>query len=126
MNYLKYEEYKNIGGICDVTAFNRYIDRACSSIDNATYNRVSEMTEIPTRVKSCCRDLVEYYSNYGNVSTKGVTSWSESAGAVSESVSYDSKDTEMIKTDVDNIIYDYLFNLTDDNGTPLLYKGAKS
>ena len=28
MIYLTYEEYSNIGGICDLTAFNRFSDRA--------------------------------------------------------------------------------------------------
>lgn len=61
MNYLTYEEYTSLGGVCDVTAFNRGIDRACSAIDNATFNRIQAMAEVPQRAKVCCRDLVEYY-----------------------------------------------------------------
>ena len=34
MIYLTYDEYSAMGGICDLTAFNRNIDRACGVIDN--------------------------------------------------------------------------------------------
>lgn len=125
MTYLEYQDYLELGGVCDVTAFNRNIDRACSEIDNATYNRVAKMSEIPRRVKTCCRDLIEYYATNVNVSEKDVASWSESAGAVSESVSYTTKSADDVKSDVWDIIFSYLFNQIDDNGTPLLYKGAK-
>ena len=60
MIYLTYEEYSNIGGICDLTAFNRNIDRACGVIDNATHNRIECMSDVPQGAKALCRDLVEY------------------------------------------------------------------
>lgn len=126
MTYLEYGEYLSLGGVCDVTAFKRNIDRACSEIDNATYNRVAKMSDVPYRVKTCCRDLVEYYATNASVNEKNVSSWSESAGAVSESVSYETKTADDVKTDVWNIIFSYLFNQIDDKGTPLLYKGAMS
>ena len=124
MNYLTYEEYANMGGVCDLTAFNRNIDRACSAIDNATFNRIQAMEEVPQRVKACCRDLVEYYATNANTAEKGVASWSQSAGAVSESVSYTTKTADDVKSDVGDIIADYLRSVTDDNGTLLLYLGA--
>ena len=52
MQYLDYQEYVSIGGICDATAFNRNIDRACGIIDNATHNRIECMTDVPQRAKS--------------------------------------------------------------------------
>lgn len=124
MNYLAYGEYIALGGVCDSTAFNRNIDRACSAIDNATFNRIQAMAEVPMKVKACCRDLVEYYATNLSASEKSVTSWSQSAGAVSENISYANKTSEDMKNDVNDIIADYLSSLTDDNGTPLLYLGA--
>ena len=124
MIYLTYEEYSNIGGICDVTAFNRNIDRACGIIDNATHNRIECMAEVPKQAKALCRDLIEYLATNGNVNEKDVSSWSESAGVVSESVSYVSKTKEEMQTDIDGLVYDYLASVTDDNGTPLLYRGC--
>ena len=124
MQYIEYQEYLGIGGICDATAFNRYIDRACGIIDNATHNRIKCMAEVPQRVKALCRDLVEYLATNGNVNEKDVASWSESQGPVSESLSFVTKTKEEMQTDIDGLVYDYLASETDDCGTPLLYRGC--
>ena len=126
MTYLEYQEYLELGGVCDETAFKRNIDRACSVIDGYTYNRIEKMSEIPQRAKVLCRDLVEYFATNVNINEKGVASWSQSAGTVSESVSYDTKATEDIEKDIKGIIFDYLWYVLDDNGTPILYKGANA
>ena len=123
MTYLTYEEYSNIGGICDLTAFNRNIDRACGVIDNATHNRIECMAEVPQRAKVLCSDLVEYLARY-STSDMVVSSRSQSAGGVSESESYATKTADDVYGDIQNMIYDYLLNVTDDNGTPLLYRGC--
>ena len=125
MIYLTYEEYSNMGGICDLTAFNRNIDRACGVIDNATHNRVDCMAEVPQRAKALCRDLVEYLAK-NDTTDIAVTSRSQSAGGVSESESYATKTTDDVYGDIQNMIYDYLLNVTDDKGVPLLYRGAMS
>ena len=124
MQYLKnHQEYLALGGVCDATAFNRNIDRACGIIDNATHNRIECMAEIPQRAKALCRDLVEYLAN--NVSNgKVVASKSQSAGGVSESESYATKTTDEMNCEMLNIVYDYLATEKDDNGTPLMYRGA--
>lgn len=123
MIYLTYEEYLNIGGICDLTAFNRNIDRASGVIDNATHNRIDGMAEVPQRAKVLCRDLVEYLAR-NDTTEIAVTSRSQSAGGVSESESYATKTSGDIYGDIQNMVYDYLLNVTDDNGTPLLYRGC--
>ena len=84
MRYIEYQEYLGIGGICDATAFNRNIDRACGIIDNATHNRIECMAEVPQRAKALCRDLVEYLAR-NDTTEIAVTSRSQSAGGVSES-----------------------------------------
>lgn len=123
MTYLTYEEYSNMGGVLDLTAFNRYIDRACGIIDNATHNRIEPMHGVPRKVKSLCRDLIEYLARY-STSDMVVSSRSQSAGGVSESESYVTKTDVELQTDIDNMIADYLMAETDDNGTPLLYRGC--
>lgn len=125
MTYLTYEEYTEIGGTLDLTAFNRNIDRACGIIDNATHNRIVCMEEVPQRAKALCRDLVEYLAKNDTTET-AVTSRSQSAGGVSESESYATKTADDVYGDIQNMIYDYLLNVTDDNGIPLLYRGAMS
>lgn len=125
MIYLTYEEYTEIGGTLDLTAFNRNIDRACGVIDNATHNRIECMADVPQRVKALCRDLVEYLAK-NDTTEIAVTSRSQSAGGVSESESYATKTADDVYGDIQNMIYDYLLNVTNDNGTPLLYRGAMS
>ena len=123
MTYLTYEEYSNMGGVLDLTAFNRNIDRACGIIDNATHNRIECMAEVPQRAKALCRDLVEYLARY-STSDMVVSSRSQSAGGVSESESYVTKTDVELQADIDNMIADYLLAETNDNGTPLLYRGC--
>lgn len=123
MQYLDYQEYLEMGGICDSTAFDRNITKATAVIDTETHKRVWDMETIPEQVKALCRDLVELYAR-NNMSDKVVTSHSQSAGAVSESVSYATATQEDVKQAADNLVYDYLMSVTDDNGTPLLYRGC--
>lgn len=124
MIYITYDEYvSEFGGTLDSTAFNRTIDRACSLIDTETRNRVAYMKEMPRQVKACCRDLTEYLHSNPTLS-KSVSSKSQSAGGVSESESYSEKTADDIYGDIQNILYDYLSCVCDDNGTPLLYRGA--
>ena len=123
MQYLTYEEYIGLGGILDVTAFNRSVCRACSVIDNATHNRIECMSKVPQNAKALCRDLIEYFTeNSSNL--KQITARSQTAGGVSESESYVTKSKEDLQADVDDMIFDYLANEIDDKGTPLLYRGC--
>ena len=125
MTYLTYEEYSNsLGGALDLTALSRNLDRACGVIDNATHNRIERMADVPKQAKALCRDLIEYLATNSNVNEKDISSWSESAGVVSESISYKTKTADDIYGDIQNLLYDYLASVTDDNGTPLLYRGC--
>jgi hypothetical protein len=124
MQYLTYEEYfSQLGGKLDETAFNRNIDRACGIIDNATFNRIEPMHGIPRQAKALCRDLVEYFAeNFG--SSRQISNHSQSAGNVSESESYVIRSTDERAGEINDMVRDYLGNLTDKNGTPLLYRGC--
>ena len=123
MQYLTYEEYKEIGGTLDLTAFKRNIDRACGFVDSHTFGRLNKSSSVSRMVKACVRDLVEYLAN--NVSNgKSVTSKSQSAVGVSESESYATKTIDEINAEMLCIVYDYLATEKDDCGTPLMYRGA--
>lgn len=115
MQYLTFSQYAKLGGTLEETAFNRNIDRACGVIDSATQNRVERMAETPASVKALCRDLVEYFAD----NDLSVKSKSQSAGSVSESITLEDADSV-----IDKMICDYLLSITDDNGTPLLYRGC--
>lgn len=123
MTYLTYEEYSNMGGLLDLTTFNRDIDRACGIIDVHTHCRLKKSSTVSKMVKACVRDLVEYISN-NFASGKVINSKSQSAGGVSESESYATKTLEETNEEMYNIIYDYLASELDVDGVPLLYRGA--
>lgn len=123
MQYLTYEEYIQIGGTIDLTAFNRNINRACGFVDSYTFRRLREISEIPQNVKFCLRDMVEYLA-YNLPNEKSLQSKSQSAGGVSESESYVTKTPDEVETEMRNIVYDYLFAERDDAGTPLMYRGC--
>ena len=125
MTYLTYEEYINIGGVLDITAFNRSIDRVCGFVDSQTFNRIKRMSAVPRMVKACVRDLVEYVAN-NFLNTKSVTSRSQSAGGVSESESYSVKSIDVLNSEMLDIVYSYLSSESDDYGVPLMYRGASN
>ena len=124
MIYLTYEEYSEIGGILDLTAFNRNIDRACCMIDIRTQSRLECFEETPQIVKLVCRDLVEYIST-NTVEKPIVTSKSQSAGGVSESESYAVKTAEDYSADLDRI-FEPLAVVKTKNGISITYRGAMS
>lgn len=150
MLYLTYEEYKNIGGICEETTFNRYNVRACNIIDNATRNRITKdllkdvatvefeikygtnTLEIPIdditssveiRIKSLCRDLLEYLAA-NSETQKQLASESYSDGTVSQSFGYATKSRDDSDAEIDRLLNDYLANITTSSGVSLLYKGC--
>ena len=124
MAYLDYGEYLSIGGVCDFTVFQRNIDHACAIIDSYTYGRIAKMEAITLRVKNLCRDLVEYLATNLSVNQKNITSKSQSAGNISESVSYENKASADVEKETKSLVFEYLWCEVDDNGMPVLYKGA--
>lgn len=125
MTYLTYEEYsKDLGGVLDLTAFNRNIDRVCAMIDIRTHSRLEAFEDIPQIVKVVCRDLIEYISS-NSVEKPIVTSKSESQGLISESVSYATKTAEDFSIDLDRI-FEPLGTVKTKNGIQIDYRGAMS
>ena len=124
MQYLTYEEYLNMGGELNETAFKRNIDRACAMIDNRTQSRLECFGEIPQIVKVVCRDLVDYIST-NSVEKPIVTSKSESQGPISESISYATKTADDYSADLDRI-FEPLGLVKTKNGIQIDYRGAMS
>lgn len=123
MKYLTYDEYIEIGGILDLTAFDRYSLRAFSRIAQETHNRIDTMKQIPEEVLHLCRDLIEYMHNNLN-QDKLLSSTSQAQGGTSESEVYVYIKPSEHEAHISDIIYDYLASITDDKGTPLLYRGC--
>ena len=124
MHYLTYEEYAEIGGTLDLTAFKRNIDRACAMIDIRTQSRIEAFESIPQIVKIVCADLVGYIAT-NSVEKPIVASKSQSAGGVSESESYAVKTADDFANDLDRI-FEPLGVVKTKNGISILYRGAMS
>ncbi|MEE1138210.1 MAG: hypothetical protein U0M02_07005 [Acutalibacteraceae bacterium] len=124
MQYLTYEEYTEIGGTLDLTAFNRNIDRACVMIDIRTQSRLEAFENVPQIVKIVCADLVGYIAT-NTVEKPFVSSRSQSAGGVSESENYAVKTAEDFANDLDQI-FEPLKTLKTKNGISVMYRGAMS
>ena len=124
MQYLTYEEYSEIGGTLDLTAFNRNIDRACAMIDIRTQSRLEEFESIPQIVKIVCADLVGYIATNA-VEKPIVSSKSQSAGGVNESESYAVKTADDFANDLDRI-FEPLGVVKTKNGVSIMYRGAMS
>lgn len=124
MVYLTYEEYRTIGGQATQTAFDKTIYRVCGIVANATHRRIDKMQSVPDEVKALCRELIDYC-----VSTipqaQSITGKSQSSGGVTESESYKVKSDIEQQQDIDRLLRDYLMTVTDDDGTPLLYRGIR-
>lgn len=123
MQYITYDEYASIGGVLDESAFNRYSVRAFSRIAQETHNRIDAMANIPDEVKHLCRDIIEYMHNNLN-QDKSLSSTSQAQGGTSESEVYVYIKPSEHEAHITDVIYDYLASVTNDNGTPLLYRGA--
>lgn len=124
MIYLTYEEYAEIGGTLDETAFNQNIYRACTMIDIRTQSRLEAFENIPQIVKIVCADLVGYIAT-NSVEKPFVSSKSQSAGGVSESESYVAKTAEDFASDLDRI-FEPLAVVKTKNGISITYRGAMS
>lgn len=124
MQYITYEEYVEIGGTLDLTAFNRNIDRACAMIDIRTQSRLEAFENVPKIVKIICADLVGYIAN-NMVEKPFVSSKSQSAGGVSESESYEVKTADDFANDLDQI-FEPLKTVKTKNGISVMYRGAMS
>lgn len=123
MRYLTYDDYLNIGGTLEKTAFERVIDRACGIVDSYTQRRLQNVMIKSDGVKACLRDVCEQLSKDSENDGK-ISSSSQSAGGVSESVTYATTSIDDRNAMISGIIYDYLATETDDDGTPLMYKGC--
>lgn len=115
MLYLNYDEYVEVGGELELSAFDRFALRATTRIRHATQNRIDRMETVPVEVKHLCRDLIEYLHNHDNVKNQ-LQSASQSQGGVSESESY------VIKSDKD--MENEIWDLMDEYIRPLLYRGC--
>lgn len=131
--YLTYEEYLNMGGTLDETAFDNYLIDAEMLIDWYTFNRLENETVIPEKVKKCVYKLISLadmkskafvlgreVNGDGNAS---VASQSNDGVSISYNTISASQALDLIKSDAENIIKQYLNGVVNSLGRKLLYRG---
>lgn len=125
--YLKYNEYLNLGGSLTETPFNLLEFEARRKIDERTQSRLKGIERIPIEVKMCSFALINTLNSYSNENSNNKNVASESVG--SYSVSYVTGGTiqEIVKSktvELDDIIKTYLTGVIVNN-EHLIYLGVK-
>ena len=131
MQYLTYDEYvafvdASEGAELSEAAFTIAEFRARKTIDYWTDNRVQSMETVPEAVKHCIVAIIKLDSKYGAeaqienplLSSFNTDGYSESYGSATDQQA-------AAKQAVNDCIRQWLYGETDDNGTPLLYRGLR-
>lgn len=132
--YLTYPEYTSMGGSLPESSYALAEFKARKRIDYLTASRVQKMeTAVPEEVKYAMLTLINLEGQYGtdvqittaantgDVSSFNTDGYSESyvtAGATAQTAA------ELEKTTTQEVIR-LLYGVTDDTGTPLLYRGVR-
>lgn len=132
--YLTYEEYLNMGGTLDEAAFDNYLIDAEMLIDWYTFNRLENETVIPEKVKKCVYKLISLadmkskafvlgreVNGEGNAS---VASQSNDGVSISYNTISASQAFDLLKSESENIIKQYLNGVVNSLGRKLLYRGV--
>lgn len=131
--YLTYEEYLNMGGTLDEAAFDNYLIDSEMLIDWYTFNRLHGETEIPERVKQCVFKLI----SLADMKSKSLVLGREVDGTGNASVSAQSNDGvsisyntlsasqafDLIKSESNQVVKQYLNGVVNSAGRKLLYRG---
>ncbi len=122
--YLTFVEYTSRGGTLPQTAFIPLEFKARKRIDYLTDSRVQNMIAVPEAVKMCVMSLITVDSAVGieaQVTNPVVTSFN--TDGYSESYGKALGAADAVKG-MDAVIRNFLYGETDDDGTPLLYRGV--
>lgn len=122
--YITYDEYKQMGGTAEESAFPRLEYMARKTIDRYTQGRVRKMEETPEAVKRCMTELVNCT---GTTDPAKTASEAPLSGFSNDgySESYEEPMTaQTLENNLYGIIRSMLSDEYDDNGTPLLWLGV--
>lgn len=132
--YLTYNEYLEMGGTLDETAFSDYVLDADILIDWYTFNRLHHESNIPERVKQCVFKLISLADtkakafslghNLEGTDTALVTSQSNDGVSITYNALSASQAFDLIKSESDITIKQYLNGVVNSVGRRLLYRGV--
>lgn len=147
--YLTYEQYQNMGGVLDETAFNDFEFEAECIINWYTFNRLKNETTLPTEVQRCMFALIrlaklkadsmvlgqqstQTMDAEGNITVSTITSAIASQSNDGVSISYNMVSaTQLFQSlsprlrggEIDNTVKMYLQDVTNSLGQKVLYRG---
>lgn len=123
--YLKYNEYMELGGTLDEAPFNILELKARKCVDKYTFGRLMKLDEQINEVKICIFELIKYLASYENYESHDKAISSESTDGYS--ISYNVGGENVLKGNLDEIkgiVRTYLDECRLDDGTPYLYIGV--
>ena len=123
--YLEYSEYVTYGGSADQTAFPLLEFKARKQIDLLTANRVQNMAVVPEAVKMCMMPIMNMDQTSGaeaQATNPQLTSFNNDGYSESYGNALSADDTAK---QITKQITAMLYGEVDDNGVPLLYRGAR-
>ena len=123
--YLEYSEYVTYGGSADQTAFPLLEFKARKQIDLLTANRVQNMAVVPEAVKMCMITIMNMDQASGaeaQATNPQLTSFNNDGYSESYGNALTADDTAK---QITKQITAMLYGEVDDNGVPLLYRGAR-
>lgn len=113
---LPFEQYQKYGGKLEEAAYDIYGYEAERKVSAFTFGRVKKLTEPVGRLLARLADILSEH----DIAKNKVSSWSNDG--VSES--YQQVTPQDIDKQITDLIRDYLSGETDEDGTPLLYRGV--
>lgn len=127
--YLNFEEFEMLGG--NITAVNAgkftlLETKAESRINFLTNDRIKAMATVPDPVKYAIVEIINLEAAAGStaqVENPVVTSFTNDGYTEHYGNVYS---IEKTRQEQDRIIFDFLSNVKDDKGTPLLYRGSEA
>ncbi len=124
--YLTYNEFLDMGGTLDETAFKQLSRKAEYFINSQAGGkagvRIGKLAELPQAVKDCTFDLILHLGNNA-FDGSNIQSESQSLGGQSESVSYLRLTKEESDAEAEDIIFTYLYPINYNNAS-VLYVGC--
>lgn len=134
--YLSYDEYTDMGGNLDETAFDDFEFEASCQVDYWTFNRLKNDTEYPEALKRVIYKLIQTAEAKQNSLTAGnstdgtgtamVSSQSNDGVSVSWNVMSATQLFDYLKDETEDIIRKGLYGVRNELGQKVLYRGIYS
>jgi len=134
--YLTYDEYKNMGGTLNETAFTDFEFEAEAIIDWYTFNRLQMDTVYPAKLKQCMYKLInmaqerqaamsagEGSGEMATESTAAIASRSNDGVSISYNVVSASELFDKLKKEMGDTVRLYLNGVVNELGRKVLYRG---